>query len=85
MNFSKLIEDGIYTEENLNAEEKAFVKGLRQAFEVIDSVSYDYDDDGSVLGKLKSEIVEEFIEELKASLECEIDEFIVCIQDEREV
>jgi hypothetical protein len=83
MNFSELIENGSYKEEDLTPEEKAYVEGMRRALECMRYYVADFEDAEKVLDKIRAEIIAEFADELEMYIKSYIDEFIVCIQDER--
>lgn len=83
MDFSRLVREGVYKEENLTKEEKSFVHGLRIALERLEFCAEDFADDETCIGKIKKEITAEFFEYLREDIENYINEFIVCIQDER--
>jgi hypothetical protein len=85
MNFTKLIRDGVYKEEDLTKEEQCYVNGMRNVERCIDAclADFEFEEDGTIIGKLRNEIATEFANSLKEDIKSEIAEFIVCIQDER--
>ena len=84
MDYSRLVEKGVYLEHDLKDDEKAYVNGMRKAIEYIDDCLADLEiDEESILQNIKKEIVKDFVDGLKLYIKASIDEFIVCVQEAR--
>ena len=87
MNFVKLVEDGTYKFDELNAENKAFIDGINH---VMDNVlDYLFDDSeyecmSETLSAIQKEMAEGIIERLKEELYITTCELIVALSDEEE-
>ena len=72
-----------YSKDKLNAKDKEFVNGMEYLSKEVDKIvlNYDFDDDESIIGKIKKEIIDEFVEHLKTCFGIETDDVIVTMLD----
>lgn len=91
MDFRHIIETNeAYNEKNLTEKDKAFIAGIRWVKDkIIDTFTANYEvteekDEMTTLDKIKKEIAEETLEELKTWIDYDIDELIVTTIDSYE-
>lgn len=86
MDFKYLIEKGTYSKDNLKPKQKAFISGLEQAKETVESYKYNidcyFDCDIPVIKQMLKEVAEKVIEDLADYLDAEIAQHIVVMEDE---
>ena len=87
MNFVKLVEDGTYKYDELNAENKAFIDGINHVMDnVLDCVFDDseYECMSETLSTIQKEMAEGIIQVIKETLYVTTCELIVALSDEEE-
>ena len=86
MDFKYLIEKGTYSKDNLKPKQKAFISGLEQAKETVESYKYNidcyFDCDIPVIKQMLEEVAEKVIEDFADYLDAEIAQHIVVMEDE---
>lgn len=72
-----------YSKEELNKEDKEYVNGMEHIRDEIDNITLNYDlDKESQIDRLKAEVINGFVEHLKAYVQSEIDECIISRLDQ---
>lgn len=87
MNFNYLIENGTYSRDMLTEEQRNFIQGMEYALEQVECCVSNYYEEyakESILDKMKREIVEEALDEIKDYVKHSVSETIVVLADHNE-
>ena len=89
MDFTRLIENGTYSKENLKPKQQAFISGMEYAIEIVDTYKSNYDiylhNDIPMFAELTEQIANKLLDGLKDYIQSDINESIVSFEDNNEV